>query len=268
MQRSTYMGWGSIKTVTQTLSAIHTLLKKGEWTHFINLSGADYPVRPISSLSLFLSSPNNLHTNFIKYGLYPLVLQGRLLEYYVPTKHGFTRQTGMSRDDGSTFHSLPLIKSPIEMWSKMDLPDGVHMPFKSPAWFTLTFEFCSYLIENLPSLLEFLTYASTTFASDEFFFQTVLFNSKKFKNTSFLGNLPKKSRCGVTPNSECGSNMRYILFEGNSPHPTILTLANKDAIYRDHTVFFVRKVSMYHEESRVFMDWLDENVHNKRGLGG
>ena len=56
-------------------------------------SRQDYPVQSLNALTAFLSSPENVNTNFIKYGVYPIVLQNRLLQYYVPTQQGFAIAT-------------------------------------------------------------------------------------------------------------------------------------------------------------------------------
>jgi hypothetical protein len=76
--RSLAMGWGTFFTVQHTLDAIMQLADMGPWDHFINLSGADYPARPLPTLTAYLGLPEHRQLSFIKYGVFPSSLEVRL----------------------------------------------------------------------------------------------------------------------------------------------------------------------------------------------
>lgn len=70
VQNRFHGAWGSISLVYLELSAIIELLRIGDenggskWSHVINLSAYDYPIKPINKIEAFLH--NHKHMNFIE----------------------------------------------------------------------------------------------------------------------------------------------------------------------------------------------------------
>ncbi len=63
--------WGSISLVYQEMASVIRLLEldndgKYNWTHVINLSAFDFPIKPITKLERFLHSEPNIRLNFIE----------------------------------------------------------------------------------------------------------------------------------------------------------------------------------------------------------
>lgn len=97
--------WGSLAYVRQTLAAMTALREhtrangngngENDWSHFINLSGHDYPIAPISSLSTMLY--HNKRQSYINLQAYPVSLAAfRVIRVWAPTS-GVMANTGILR---------------------------------------------------------------------------------------------------------------------------------------------------------------------------
>ncbi|XP_062263860.1 xylosyltransferase 1-like [Platichthys flesus] len=148
--------WGGASLLTMYLRSMEDLLKMTDWSwdFFINLSGADYPIRTNELLVSFLSKYRNM--NFIK-------------------SHGrdnarFIRKQGLDR----LFYECD-----THMWRLGDrkIPEGIAVDGGSD-WFLLNRSFVDYVVnsrdELVGSMKRFYAY---TLLPAESFFHTVLENS-------------------------------------------------------------------------------------------
>lgn len=262
LMRMERMSWGGFGTVQLTLQAIALALKQSRgWSHFINLSGSDYITRPISKLENYLGTHRGV--TFMPYGLFPPSLGNRLEELYTVMGSGKIVRTAFKRmpdkkTDDIDFSNFNFEKDYPKLKAAWNLPLGLE-PYKSSAWMVLSRPFCQYVVETLPEWLPLIAYSNSIAAPDEFFFPTLFFNSP-LRHTTLLGNLieqPTFKFCGLRENKECGTNLHYIYFEGNSVHPKTLTLDDLEAIKANPLHFFIRKVSENESESRRLMDEFD-----------
>ncbi|XP_060946488.1 xylosyltransferase 1-like [Limanda limanda] len=148
--------WGGASLLTMYLRSMEDLLRMSDWSwdFFINLSGADYPIRTNELLVSFLSKYRNM--NFIK-------------------SHGrdnarFIRKQGLDR----LFYECD-----THMWRLGDrkIPEGIAVDGGSD-WFLLNRRFVDYVVnsrdELVGSMKRFYAY---TLLPAESFFHTVLENS-------------------------------------------------------------------------------------------
>lgn len=253
---SIQMGWGSFFIMQQTLEAIRVLQLMGPWQHFINLSGSDYVARPIPALVDFLGQRQG--TNFIKFGVFPRSLDERVSRMYLAAHDRPMVDTGYPRTEAARAVVSRLDPYP-DVIARWGLPTGFKL-YKSPAWFVLSRAFCAYVTERMVELIPLVVWSVNVAASDEVFFQTVLFNSP-FKNTTPLGDvgLPQHSSCGHIENDECGVDLRYIRFPPLSLHPKVLNMDDYDDIRAKNTIFLLRKVSSKDASSVSLLDRLDRD---------
>jgi hypothetical protein len=68
-----------------------------DWTHFINLSGHDYPIVPVSTLATMLTS--HQRTSYVTMSSYPVALAGRAFRFWMSTSGlaGVMANTGILR---------------------------------------------------------------------------------------------------------------------------------------------------------------------------
>ncbi len=59
------VSWGTVSVIWPELEAIRLLLTHTDWTHVINLSIFDFPVRPIDEYQAYLHHPSRININFL-----------------------------------------------------------------------------------------------------------------------------------------------------------------------------------------------------------
>lgn len=213
--------WAHISQVEATLSSYREIKSCGnDFSHFLVISGQDYPVQPVSGLLQFLSG----HLDKSLLGFTPLSKSGWAVarkrywyHYYVPAeklRRGLMMLMGIRR------------KFPLGL-----------KPFGGPQWINLAREHMDYILDfcdNNPSLLKFL---QTARFPEEMIFQTLLLNSH-FKN-------------------DCINNdLRFVKWLPAKSNPEILTAGDWDAIHQANDKFFARKFDL--KQSAGLIERLDQ----------
>jgi Core-2/I-Branching enzyme len=146
--------WGGYSLVDAELRGMARLLEMGRrWTHYINLSGQDFPLKSQEYIGQFLAA--NPGKQFIRAldqrKIRPDTLN-RISHLFVEADGKMTA-TGVPRDylDGDT-------------------------PFIGTQWKTVTRSFCEFVCHD-PKAERFKDFYRNSFIADEAFFQTVIMNS-------------------------------------------------------------------------------------------
>jgi hypothetical protein len=152
MIRSEKAIWGGYSLVDAELRGMERLLEMGQWSHFINLSGQDFPLKPQKQITAFLNA--NLHHEYIK------VLDQdqdrpdtmhRVSEYVIELEDSIER----------TARSRPFLTGAT--------------PYIGNQWMIVTRAFCEFVCHD-PSVNRYKAFYENTLIADEGFFQTVMMN--------------------------------------------------------------------------------------------
>ena len=146
--------WGGYSLVEAELRGMERLLEMGrEWTHYINLSGQDFPLKSQKYIRDFFTA--NAGKQFI-----------RVAEQRSVRPETMNRISHMFVEEGGAIR-----------------PTGVARPFLSGAtpfigtqWKAVTRSFCQYVCSD-STVDRFKKFYRNSFIADESFFQTVLMNS-------------------------------------------------------------------------------------------
>jgi hypothetical protein len=152
MIRSEKAIWGGYSLVNAELRGMQRLLEMGSWSHFINLSGQDFPLKSQKHITDFLDA--NLDHEFIKVldqdQARPETMH-RVNEYVVELADSIER----------TARLRPF------------LPDVT--PYIGNQWMIVTRAFCEFVCHD-PSVDRYKAFYENTLIADEGFFQTVMMN--------------------------------------------------------------------------------------------
>jgi hypothetical protein len=152
MIRSEKAIWGGYSLVDAELRGMQRLLEMGDWSHFINLSGQDFPLKSQKQITDFLDA--NLNREFIK------VLDQD--QHRPDTMHRVSEYvTELDESIERTTRSRPF------------LPDAT--PYIGNQWMIVTRAFCEFVCHD-PSVDRYKAFYENTFIADEGFFQTVMMN--------------------------------------------------------------------------------------------
>src|SRR5882757_5558744 len=147
--------WGSWSIVEMTLAAMRFLCARSDaWTHFVNLSGQDYPLRPVSELRAFLGGTGA--TNFLSMRAIesqPYHIRRRL-HWYCVEHAGKMRRLPIP--------NLRALCTPVEWYGDF--------------WGILTRDYCAWLVESDVSR-RYQAALRHTKIPDEFFLQTLVMRS-------------------------------------------------------------------------------------------
>lgn len=147
--------WGGYSLVDAELRGMHRLLEMGEWSHFINLSGQDFPLKTQSQIVAFLNE--NQGTEFIK-----------VLDQEV--------------DRPDTMHRIR--EFVVEMKASLQRGTAIRLflenvtPYVGNQWMVVTRAFCEHVCHS-PDVQRYKTFYKNTLIPDEGFFQTVMMNSSR-----------------------------------------------------------------------------------------
>ncbi len=152
MIRSEKAIWGGYSLVDAELRGMERLLEMGEWSHFINLSGQDFPLQPQKQIMAFLEV--NADREFIKVLNQDMDrpdTMHRVSEYIIELDQSIQR----------TARSRPF------------LTDAT--PYIGNQWMIVTRAFCEFVCGD-PSVDRYKVFYENTLIADEGFFQTVMMN--------------------------------------------------------------------------------------------
>eukprot|EP00850_Spirogloea_muscicola_P016856 SM000140S00605 [mRNA] locus=s140:104566:107181:- [translate_table: standard] len=215
---------GPTMTSTYLHCAAILLRQRKEWDWYINLSAADYPLIPQDDLLHVMSYlPRDL--NFIEH---TSGLGWKLAKRYKP----------ILIDPGLISNKKENV---IVTSLERPLPTNMRL-FGGSAWVVLSRAFTEYCIwgwDNLPRIA--LMYYTNIASSPEGYFQTVICNSREFKNTTV------------------NHDMHYIRWD-NPPrqHPKQLDLTHFDSIMKEG-IPFARK---FPKDAEV-LDKIDRIILNR-----
>jgi hypothetical protein len=218
---SQVVNWGYWSLVDVLLNAIEKLMELGEWTHFINLSGQDFPLRPQKSIMEFLSrhKQNNFMTLKTEFE-FPAI---RLRQKKYFEEIGF--DVLMSESDRHPFEYF--FKQSIKLYGGSN-------------WVIFNRSLCEYMFQD-QLFVEMISYFRHTHVPDESFFQTYIMQSA-FSETVIR------------------DNKRFIVMHPDNDfvHPYIWTKNDFDRI-TNNQAFFSRKFDI--EVDAEILDLLEQIIN-------
>ena len=146
--------WGGYSLVHAELRGMaHLLAMDDRWTHYINLSGQDFPLKTQDYMRQFFAAhPGKQFIRAVDQRKVRPDTLDRISHYFLE-KQGNMIATGVAR---------------------AYLPG--HIPFIGTQWKAVTRSFCQYVCHD-PQVQKFKDFYANSFIADEGFFQTVMQNS-------------------------------------------------------------------------------------------
>lgn len=228
--QSTKVDWGCFNTIECMLNSLNAASKTDEkYDYYQFLSGMDYPIKPIQLLVDHLQQNNGYE-----------FIGNRPLEESLQNLKRFN------------FYNFNKIKQPFrricEKLANTFLPRRKFSVLfeirKGPQWMTLSNAAVKYLLEFTQSNKKIIRYFRYVEVPDEFFFQTILYNSPfraTMKNHIF----------------------HYIDWSEQKKNPKILTVEDKEKLF-DSPLFFARKFDV--SIDATILDAIDERIRKMQAL--
>lgn len=145
--------WGGYSLVDAEIRGMERLLQMGEWSHFINLSGQDFPLKPQEWITAFLdANPDREFIKVLDQNRDRPDTMHRVGEYVVELEESIERTT----------RSRPFLTDVV--------------PYIGNQWMIVTRAFCEFVCHD-PSVARYKAFYQNTLIADEGFFQTVMMNS-------------------------------------------------------------------------------------------
>jgi hypothetical protein len=200
--------WGTYSMVRATLNSFKEVLSFPLDFDYINLlSGQDYPLKSTQSFHDFLKQ--NEGFSFMHYWLINtdwLDVHSRIFEYHF--------------DDFNFVGKFKLAAVLNAVLPKRKLPYGLE-PVGRSQWFTVHRVHLIYMMDYLEKHPKYIKYFRLTWGCDEFFFQTILYNS-------------------VYKEQIINNNLRYIDWSEGNDSPKTLTISDLENL-KHAKDFFARK---------------------------
>ena len=161
-----YTNWGGWSLSSVALTAIDDLLQMDQtWTHFVNLSGQCYPLKPISEIKRIVASAPE--AEFIE-----------------------SRPFSTLPDDDWHLRRQRMLETPVRAFilpGKRRPPSRFEMEYKGSQWVILTRQFCTWQ-QQAPIRRKIVSYLKGSLLSDELIFQSLFHNSPfRLKATADYG---------------------------------------------------------------------------------
>ena len=173
IENRTNIAWAGISMVDALLSLIKAALPfSARYSHFIFLSGSDYPIKPAKTINAtFTSNPKKQFIKYINMRDSPehylkLVTKKHYLEPLLTTSNKI-----LAFIDKAVRKLLRTMKLPNN-WRK-DIT-----PYFGHTWCALTPECCEYIVNYHTENPWFYQMNKNTFSPDEHYFHTIVGNSK------------------------------------------------------------------------------------------
>jgi len=225
----TNISWGGFSMVEATLLSFREVMLNNQKYDFINLiSQSDNPLVSSQIVDRFLSQHKG--KSFMKLGTrniaWRVEMQRKinkihLLDYRFKGKYTLERLINIF----PTYRGIPF---------------GMEL-VGSSQWFTLALRHVEYVLETVEKYASIRRFFRYTWGADEFFFQTILYNS------------PHRDEI-------IDDNLRYIDWSGSQPSPKILTINDFDSLKKSGK-FYARKFDA--RVDSLILDRLDELINNK-----
>lgn len=225
--------WGEIGIVMAILNALKAVKESDKKIdHIVLLSGQDYPIKSNDYINNFFST--SPYSVFIEYWTMPNYRiwkehggMFRITKYFLGLKK---RRRYMAKSMNFIAIVLPFLKRKLPYKLK---------PYCGWMWWSMDYYALNYILKFLDDHPKYLKYHKYTFVPDEFFFQTILLNSKDERLLASITN----------------NNMRYIRWKDDVSHPEILRKSEiKDIIQSD--ALFARKVDP--DKDKDILDLIDD----------
>ncbi len=218
-----FVNWGGYSIVQATLNGFEEIIAAKEHYDIVNLlSGQDYPIKNINYIYDFYKQ--NANTAFIEtrnvFNDWTEAIP-RITKYHFPDD----RLPGSVIFEQVLGFILPKRKMPYSL-----------IPVGRSQWFTLPIECVEYILNYInehPKIISFFKY---TWAPDELFFSTILFNSK---HKEIIAN----------------NNLRYIDWAAGTPSPKVLTIAEAETLKKSECLFARKFIE---DIDSSILDFLDE----------
>jgi hypothetical protein len=223
--------WASYRMVEATIEAFKQILNYPIQFDYINiLSGQDYPLKKTDSFLQFLSeNPGKAFMQsedmMVQWKeAVPRITRYHFVNLKMPGKYQFEKYIN---------RVMPMRK----------MPGGLIGVGRSQ-WFTFTPKHAAYCIDELeqqPALKRFFKF---TWGSDEFVFQTLLYNS-------------------IFRHDMVNQNYRYVDWSEGNPNPKILRIIDFELMAQTNA-FFARKFD--EESDPIILDEIDKQLLGKGSL--
>ena len=167
--------WGDLSQVETEYLLLETASAKESYSYYHLLSGTDLPIQTQDYIHSFFQI--NAGKEFVEYwsgNRHQKDLKRKISRYYFFTKH-LKRNNSKWHVITAPCHNLALI---VQKMIHFDRKQEVEFR-KGSQWFSITHNFCLYLLEKKPFVLRRFRY---TLCPDEIFVQTLLWNSSFKKN--------------------------------------------------------------------------------------
>lgn len=219
--------WGCFNTVQAMLDCMRAVLDSGLAFNYVNfLSGQDYPIKPAEDFFAYLKQ--NPGGEYIGNWAYDDVYEDfiRVRKYYF-NAYSFPGKTLLQR---SVNKALPDRRFPNDFNIR-----------KGQQWFALTKEAAAYVLDFVEANPRFARFFNWVHIPDEFFFQTILYNS------------PFRSAIR-------NESLHFTDWSEKKKHPRLLGRNDLDALLSS-PLFFARKFDATEDAS--ILDALDERIFTR-----
>jgi hypothetical protein len=197
--------WGAYSIVQATVNGFEQMMASGKPYDYITLlSGQDYPLKSNAAIvDFFKANPNKAFMEFYTVNDVWQEAIPRLTKYYL-TNYPFA---GSTKLEAILNRLLP----------KRQLPKDLVFVGRSQ-WFSITLAQAKYIVTTLATNHKLRRYFTFTWGSDEFVFQTLLYNS------------PFKSQMVY-------NNLRYIDWSAGGASPKTFTIADAPVLLETDKLF-------------------------------
>lgn len=162
--------WGDVSLVKAEFALMETAIANGDYAYFHLLSGADLAIKSQDYIhSFFQKNAGKEFVNFWQGPEQQRDLERKIFRYYIFTK-SMKRSNNKWHAITAPCHNLLLITQKLIHFRRKCEVDFK----KGSQWFSITKDFCQYLIKQKEFVLKRFKY---TLCPDEIFVQTILWNS-------------------------------------------------------------------------------------------
>lgn len=216
----TKVNWAGYSQVEAVLSGLREFSGSG-CSHFILLSGQDYPIKPLADFESFLEyHPGKNFIELVKVkehwpGAIQRTSKYHFIDYFEGRRNSFRLIAKLiNKAEG-------LVNIILNLKKERSMPLSYKL-YGGSSWFVFTSMMSNYILSQINKHPELISFFKFTANPDEHFFHTLIGNSDLYST--------------VVEN-----NLRYIKFLPNKNNPEILTANDFDKLSSAHNKFFARK---------------------------
>ena len=230
------VNWGGYSMIKAELMLIQKALEKGDYQYLHLLSGVDLPLKKQSYIHRFFA--DNYGKEFIHFNdeQFNQKHKTRYSIYHCFQEYVGRKKTGL----------LYYIERALCRFQKIiNLDRSIEgVEYKGGAqWFSITEDLAKYVLENKKFIKKAF---SRTTCCDEFFLQTIVYNSPFFKNVYRIQEIPSYISC-----------LRYVDWKRGQPY-TFQDSDVDDLLNSEY--LFARKFSISSEKNRKCVDTIYDRL--------